>query len=257
MSLHLIRQAHEILLDSVRGKDSMPGQFRNTQNWIGPLGARIERATFIPPTPMRLNDHMENLDSYLANQDEDEIVQAAVIDAQFELIHPFCNGSGRLGRMLIPLFLYSRGVLAFPSFYLSEYFEDHRDQYIGRRQALSEDADWHGWVRFFLEAVVEQADKNTEKAKGVHQLHETMKRKLDKSRSIYAMRVLDGLFYLGAFTSRQLVEYTGISRDSAMRFIRNLRKDGTLKPIQEKAGPRGAVLVFTELVNLVEGRDVV
>ena len=257
LSLQLIRQAHQILLDSVRGKDKTPGQFRDTQNYIGPVGAPIESAFYVPPEPLFLNDHLENFDAYLANQEQDEIVQAAIIHAQFELIHPFCDGNGRIGRMLIPLFLHSRKILAFPSFYLSEYFEAHRDEYIGRLQAISEDGDWHGWIRFFLGSVVEQAESNTEKARGVHQLYEQMKRKLDKSRSGYSMRVLDGLFYLCAFTSRQLMEYTGISRDSAMRFIRRLRKDGTLKPIRERAGRRPAILAFAELVNLIEGREVI
>jgi len=257
LSLQLIRQAHEILLDSVRGKDEMPGRFRDTQNYIAPFGVSTENASYVPPAPLHLNDHLENLAAYFANREQDEIVQSAIIHAQFELIHPFRDGNGRLGRMLIPLFLHSRGILAFPSFYLSEYFEAHRDEYIGRLQAISGHGDWHGWIRFFLEAVVEQADKNTMKARGVHKLYERMKRKLDKSRSIHSMRVLDGLFYLCAFTSKQLMRYTGISRDSAMRFIRRLRQDGTLKPIQERSGRQPAVLAFAELMNLVEGREVI
>ena len=257
LSLQLIRQAHEILLDSVRGKDEMPGQIRDVQNYVGAFGTPIEGASYVPPAPMFLNDHLENFDQYLAYKEEDEIVQAAIIHAQFELIHPFRDGNGRLGRMLIPLFLHSRRILAYPSFYLSEYFEKHHSEYIERLQAISRDGDWHGWVRFFLEAVVGQADSNTEKARGVHQLYARMKLELDKSRSIYSMRVLDGLFYLCAFTSRQLMDYAGISRDIAMRFIRRLRAHGTLKPIQEKSGSRPAILAFAELVNLVEGRDVI
>ena len=123
LNLALLRQMHGTLMSSVRGADKSPGQFRVHQNWIGPSGCTIEQATFVPPAPLQLLDHLEAFERYLAGDDVDPLIQVAVVHAQFELLHPFNDGNGRVGRLLIPLFLFQKRALASPMFYLSEYLE--------------------------------------------------------------------------------------------------------------------------------------
>ena len=149
LSLFLIRQMHFELMQSVRGQDKNPGDFRKKQNWIGKPGTPIERASFIPSEPHLVKEYMEKLEKYMQTDRNDVIVQTAIIHAQFELIHPFSDGNGRIGRLLIPLFLYSRGRLTRPMFYISEYLESHRDIYYEKLRCLSESKDWNKWVDFF------------------------------------------------------------------------------------------------------------
>lgn len=173
ISLHLIRQMHGKLIQGVHGDRLKSGAFQHTQNWIGPKGCAIEEATYIPPPPERLTDHLEQLEAYLTSSDTDPdpIVRAALIHGQFELIHPFDNGNGRIGRLLIPLYLSKVGSLVEPSFYISAYFEEHRDEYHRRLGAISEAGDWFGWVQFFLTATIEQAQRNLILVREIVQLY--------------------------------------------------------------------------------------
>ena len=152
--LAFVRELHRTLMDSVRGKDKTPGQFRLEQNWIGPLHCPIEQATFVPPNPIQLPDHLRAWEVYLDLDDVDFLIQTAVVHAQFELLHPFKDGNGRIGRILIPLFLYQKRVLSQPMFYLSEYLESHRDEYYARLKGISAEGDWNGWIAFFLRAMI-------------------------------------------------------------------------------------------------------
>ncbi|MBA1334233.1 MAG: Cell filamentation protein Fic [Firmicutes bacterium] len=127
--LRLIKEVHEILMSSVRGMNKSPGEFRKVQNWIGKPGCTMEDATFIPPSPEKLPDYLSNLEKYMNDDDKDYIVQAAIIHAQFEILHPFLDGNGRIGRMLIPLFLFTKGVMSDPVFYISSYMEEKREEY--------------------------------------------------------------------------------------------------------------------------------
>ncbi len=129
ITLSLIRQMHSVLMDSVRGSNKTPGDFRVDQNWIGPVGCTMEQATFVPPSPLQLLDHLQAFEAYLGTGDFDALVQTAIVHAQFELIHPFKDGNGRIGRLMIPLFLFQKRALASPMFYLSEYLEKRRDLY--------------------------------------------------------------------------------------------------------------------------------
>ncbi len=167
ITLSLVRQMHAVLMDSVRGANKTPGEFRLDQNWIGPLGCTIEQASFVPPSPLQLLDYLQAWEGYLAFNDFDLLVQVAVVHAQFELIHPFKDGNGRIGRLFIPLFLYQKRVLASPMFYLSEYLEAHRELYYVRLQGISRDGDWTSWIEFFLDAITQQAHANTERVREI------------------------------------------------------------------------------------------
>ena len=253
LSRQLMREIHHVLLDSVRGEEKGRGQFRTEQNYVA-SGAEI---TYAPPDPVYLNDHLENLEEYLSFDEKDPIVQAAIVHAQFELIHPFMDGNGRLGRMLIPLFLSFRGVLPAPYLYLSEYFDEHRDEYINGLEGLSKNGEWQPWIEFFLDGITTQAEVNLSKGLGIHTLYESMKRTIDEIGTTFSMRILDGLFRLGVFRSSQFIEYTKIPEASALRILRTLRKKGILRTIQEKSGRQPAIMAFAELLNLVEGHDII
>lgn len=258
LGMSLLRQMHAVLMNSVRGADKTPGEFRKTQNWIGPTGCAIEQATFVPPSPLQLLDHLEAFERYLAGDDVDPLVQVACVHAQFELIHPFNDGNGRIGRVLIPLFLYQKRTLATPMFYLSEYLEAHREEYYGRLRAISQAGDWTGWVEFFLQATLTQAETNTQRVREILTLYDTMKvRVAEITRSQYALKVLDTLFDRPIFESTDFVKAVGTSKSTSMQFLRELTKAGILKVLREQSGRRPTVFAFGELLNRAEGRMVV
>jgi Fic family protein len=257
LTLSLIRGMHGVLMDSVRGANKTPGHFRVNQNWLGVEGCEIEQATFVPPAPLQLLDHLQAFETYLTTDDIDALVQVAVVHAQFELIHPFKDGNGRIGRLLIPLFLYQKRTLASPMFYLSEYLEAHRELYYARLRGISADGDWTAWVEFFLQAIIEQAKSNTTRVRGILNLYDEMKlRVTDLTHSQHALRVLDALFDRPVFQSNDFVERSKIPKQSASRFLGTLRKAGILHVLRKGGGRQPAILVFRELLNCAEGREV-
>lgn len=257
IGLNLLKQMQGVLMDSVRGANKTPGEFRREQNWIGGAGCTIDQASFVPPSPLQLLDHLQAWEAYLASPDVDVLLQCAVVHAQFELIHPFKDGNGRIGRLLIPLFLYQKRALASPMFYLSDYLESHRDVYYVRLQAISREADWTGWIAFFLEAITQQALANTTRVRAMMALYEDMKRRIaELTRSQHAIAVLDTLFDRPIFQSGDFVQRSGIPKQSALPFLRSLREAGVLQALREASGRRSAVLVFRDLLNCAEGREI-
>jgi Fic family protein len=257
ITLSLVRQMHGVLMNSVRGAGKNPGEFRVDQNWIGPVGCSMDQATFVPPSPLQLLDHLQTFEAYLGSDDFDALVQTAIVHAQFELIHPFKDGNGRIGRLMIPLFLYQKHALASPMFYLSEYLESHRDLYYARLRGISHDGDWTSWVEFFLDAIVAQARSNTDKVRQIMALYEEMKQQVaELTRSQYAIQVLDALFDRPIFQSSDFIQRSHIPKDSAAPILRKLREAKILHPLREASGRRPAVLAFRDLLNRAEGRDV-
>ena len=169
LSLHTVRSLHQVLMENVRGEDKNPGEFRKKQNWIGKKGCSIEEATYIPPPPEILLDQLQAFEEFINLKDDalDPLIHTALMHAQFELIHPFIDGNGRVGRLLIPVLLKSRDVLSHPFFYISEYLEQNDEEYKARLFAISENDDWGGWIKFFLQAVEQQAKTNTERIKEI------------------------------------------------------------------------------------------
>ena len=258
ITLSLVRQMHLVLMDSVRGTNKTPGEFRRDQNWIGPVGCTMEQASFVPPSPLQLLDHLLGWEAYLSAQDCDLLVQVAVVHAQFELIHPFKDGNGRIGRLLIPLFLYGKRALASPMFYLSEYLEANRDLYYARLQGISREGDWTSWIVFFLDGIAQQATANTQRVREILALYERMKKQITElTRSQNAIAVLDALFDRPIFQSNDFVLRSGIPKQSALPVLRKLREAGVLHTLRESSGRRSAVLAFRELLNCAEGRQVI
>jgi len=258
-NLNLLLELHAVLLNSVRGRDKNRGFFRRTQNWIGAPGTPIEQATFVPPDPMFLQQHLDNWEKYYHAEERDSLVQLAVVHAQFEIIHPFLDGNGRLGRILIPLFLYEKQLLSRPMFYLSTYLEAHRGEYISRLREITSSGDWNGWIAFFLHALVEQAEANSKTARATIQLYESLKDEVMKlTRSQYAVPLLDQLFSQPVFQSTHLAEQKGMpSKPMVMQMLGRLRRVGILKVVREGSGRRAQVLALAELVNLCEGKKVI
>jgi Fic family protein len=257
LNLSLILSMHRVLMDSVRGANKTPGEFRVDQNWLGIEGCTVDQATFVPPSPLQPRDHLEAFERYLAINDVDPLVQVAVVHAQFELLHPFKDGNGRIGRLLIPLFLYQKGTLASPMFYLSEYLESHRDLYYARLRGISQEGDWTSWLEFFLDAIVEQATANSTKVRQILELYERMKQRITElTRSQHALKVLDTLFDRPIFQSSNFIERSGIPRPTALPFLRKLRDAGILHVIHEASGNRSALYAFRELLNCTEGHIV-
>lgn len=258
ITVQLVRELHAHLMQNVRGRDLKPGTLRNTQNWIGKKGTPIEQARFVPPSPLVLQDSLENWEAYVALDDTDPLVQLAVIHAQFEIIHPFNDGNGRLGRILIPLFLFQKRILQRPMFYLSEYLEERDEEYRDRLLAITENGDWQGWIEFFLQAVYEQSVQNTDKAKQILALYEEMKiRFTDITHSQFAIGALDAFFTKPIMTSSDFVDLTPIdNKGTANSILRGLVSEGVVQVLRERSGRRPAIYALSSLINITEGRTV-
>lgn len=259
--LGFVSELHRILMNSVRGQDKTPGEFRIEQNWIGKQGCPIEQASFVPPSPLRLLDYLQAWERYLDADDVDFLLQAAVVHAQFELIHPFKDGNGRIGRILIPLFLYQKRALSQPMFYLSEYLEIHRDEYYQRLKAISIEGDWNGWIAFFLRATTDQAVQNSKRVGAIKSLYEEMKVAIQETtHSQYSVHLLDAIFSKPIFRTtdlaQQLTADYDIHEKTTPGLLRQLKEAGILREIQAGSGRRAATLCFPRLINLAEGRDV-
>lgn len=256
-NINLLLRLHGILLDSVRGENKSRGRFRTTQNWIGAPGSPIEKAQFVPPEPVLVSGCLDNWEKYYHSDSLDALVQLAIVHAQFEIIHPFLDGNGRLGRILIPLFLSEKNILSRPMFYLSAYLDKHRDEYVERLRAIDRvPKGWNDWIAFFLRALDEQARKNAEKARAIMDLYEEMKQRvLAVTHSQFAVPLLDQLFERPIFQSTHLsFEAPKPSRQAIFSLLRTLRETEILKVVREGRGSRGQVLALAELVNLCEGK---
>ena len=148
----LVKEAHRVLLAGVRGHARSPGEYRQIPNWIGPPGCPIEEARFVPISAGRLPEALNVWEKFVHGSSPDPLVQLAVVHAEFEALHPFLDGNGRLGRMSVPLFMFQKGLIQSPMFYISAFFEQNKDEYYERLLAISRDNDWSGWCRFFLRA---------------------------------------------------------------------------------------------------------
>jgi len=181
-----------------------------------------------------------------------------VVHAQFELLHPFKDGNGRIGRILIPLFLYQKKKLSQPMFYLSSYLEANREEYYVRLQNISREGDWNSWIAFFLTAITEQAKSNNKKVKAMMVLYEAMKIKIhDITHSQYTIHLLDAIFDRPIFGTTDFVKRTNIHKPTAMGLLRQLKAHDILKELRPGSGRRAAILCFPELLNIAEGKQII
>lgn len=258
LSLSLIREIHQRLLQGVRGADKTPGAFRNDQNWIGRRGDPIERARFVPPSPLILNSELEKWAGYLLLEGEDPTLQTAIAHAQFEILHPFKDGNGRIGRMLIPLLLYKRSALSRPMFYMSEFLENNRSEYYDRLLNITDRGDWHGWLSFFLGGMISQAEDNLKKVKAIRDLYEETRQKIvSVTHSQYSMAAVDVLFSQPILSASKFAEAAGFNnRVTANGMLRQLEGAGVITRIREGSGRQPSVYAMPQLINIAEGRAV-
>lgn len=258
LSQHMLRQAHNLLMQGVRGRDKSPGRYRTDQNWIGPKGCSIEEASFIPVAPEHLASGMDGWEKFMASDDQlDPLVQLALVHVEFEALHPFLDGNGRLGRMLIPLYLFKKGLLSSPNFYMSGYLEKKREIYQESLRAVSREDAWSKWCIFFLQGIIEQSAENERKARSILSLYERVKTQVvDITHSQHAIRAVDFLFQQPIFTATHFTRYSDIPKPSAARFLAVLREEGLLQTIREGKGRRPGIYAFRELINVAEGDEI-
>jgi Fic family protein len=250
-TLNLLKEMHSILMDGVRGQNKRRGEFRKMQIHIGPPNSSREEASHIPPPHFKLPDLLDNWERYYHSETSDHLVQLAILHAQFEMIHPFMDGNGRIGRLLIPLFLHDKGVLTSPTFYASAYLEQTREEYYERLTNISEKGDWEGWARYFLTAVKKQATANSKKVSRIADLYENTKdRVVDLVSSQYTLQAIDALFERPIFSSRKFQELSDIPRQSSYRILRALEEGNVIKQVRESSGRKPALYVFEPLLDI-------
>jgi len=247
-----VKKIHYILLDSSRGSQKDRGEFRNGQVYIGMPGAPIEEASYIPPAPENLINLFQNWEVYVnSNRENDLLVQIGVAHYQFEAIHPFRDGNGRVGRLLIPLFLYQRELLLWPLLYISEYFEKNRQEYYNYLRGVTERGDWGLWLKFFLLALITQSLKAQNSITKIIELNDRLKKQIVAANSAYASNLLEFLF------SSPIVSFVKIkdklktkNPQTIYNLLEKFVKMGILT--QDSHRQRNRVFVFRELMEILK-----
>ncbi len=255
VSLPLLCEAHAILLTDVRGGYATPGQFRRTQNWVGAPGAVVDTATYVPPPPERLWECLDPFEKYLHSQRGlPPLLDIAAIHYQFEAIHPFLDGNGRVGRLLMVLLLVEWDLLPGPVLDLSAYIEPRRDRYYDALLHVSTQGDWPGWYAFMLEVFEQQARDAVHRARRLHDLRDEFRRRIATSRSSGLLPMLvDELFRVPALTIPRAREVLGVTHRAATLNVDKLVAVGILRELSN-AGRR-RLFVADEVLAAVEGRD--
>jgi len=252
ISLNLIKEIHFILCDSVRGRDKARGEFRREQNYIAPIGTPFEKATYAPPPPEIVMDLLSNLEYYIHSEERDKLVQLAIVHAQFEIIHPFLDGNGRVGRILVPLFLLENQLLSYPVFYISAYFEENREEYYHYLNRITTDGEWNEWVKFFLNAVIHQSQSNANKVQDIINLYNDIKQKLMEAlNSQYIIPTLDTIFARPLFSTPEFVRASSIPRPSVPRILSNLAKHDILTIRRKGVGGRATIWELKPLMDIL------
>lgn len=253
LSLRLIREVHQKLMQGVRGGERYPGEFRRTQNWIGPAGCTLNTALFVPPPPDQMTLALSNLETFLHDRTSlPVLVHCALAHAQFETIHPFLDGNGRVGRLLITLLLCEREILRLPLLYLSYYFKANRAEYYDRLTAVRNDGNWESWIKFFLRGAYEVSLGATDTARAILDMREQHRAAVTKklSNSANALRLLDHLFAKPITTVRVAEAELGCSYVTAANAIDSLLDLGILREISgQKRNRRYRYDVYLDLFS--------
>ena len=237
MSIRLIKEIHEILLEGARGKEKTPGEFRKSQNWIGSPGSTLATASFVPPPPKEAMDAMGELELFLHKDSElPLLINCALMHYQFETIHPFLDGNGRLGRLLITFYLYWKGALQYPLLYLSYYLKIHRQEYYDRLNLVRERGDYEQWIIFFLKGIIWTCESALQTIKNLLQLQEDHKKRLisKKLSTPYAIALLDYLFEKPHLTINDVADHIKISYQGAKALVDQFVTAEILKEITGK-----------------------
>lgn len=249
-SSRLLREAHKILLQGVRGQQRQPGEFRTSQNWIG--GASISDSAFVPPIHTSVPELISDLEKFIHNKEVffPDLLKIALVHYQFETIHPFLDGNGRVGRLMITLYLVSKGILKRPVLYLSDFLERNRGHYYDNLTRVREKNDINQWMKFFLVGITETANNGITTFDTILQLQKQTDDKLQTlgSRLGNAQKVTDFLYQKPLINAEKVCEITGISAPSAYALIRDLEKMGILHEVT--GGQRSRVYMFEDYLNI-------
>jgi Fic family protein len=252
LSLRLLKEVHAVLLRGVRGGGRAPGEFRRAQNWIGPPGSSLEEARYVPPPPGPMLEALDALERFW-NSDHKlpPLVEIALVHYQFEAIHPFLDGNGRIGRLLITLMLLERGLLPEPALYLSAYFERHRNLYYDLLLGVSQRGAWEDWLAFFLEGVRTEAKDVAARASRLLDLwREWRERYGRKGGSAHILRLLELLFERPVLTVPLVKDRLEITHAWANRLVQRLEKDGILTTISKRK--RNRLYAAQEILKILE-----
>jgi cell filamentation protein, protein adenylyltransferase len=247
-----LSEAHSVLLQGVRGEKKQAGEFRKSQNWIG--GASINDALYIPPVHSSVPELMSDVEKFLHNENVyfPELLRIALVHYQIETIHPFLDGNGRLGRLSIPLYLVSKGILKKPVLYLSDFFENHRKLYYDNLMNVRDKSDINQWFKFFLVGVIETAKNGISTFDGILQLQKQVELKIQGfgSRAGNAQKIMNYLYQKPMINAEKVSRVAGVSMPSSYKLISGLEKEGLLKEIT--GGQRGRMYVFDNYLKLFQ-----
>lgn len=251
-SSRLIRETHKVLMQGVRGKNKQPGDFRTSQNWIG--GATIRDAIFIPPVHTSVPELMSDIEKFVHNDTLyfPELLKIALIHYQFETVHPFLDGNGRVGRLMITLYLVSKGILKRPVLYLSDFFERNRKHYYDNLMRVREDNNLDQWFKFFLVGIIETAKSGIDTFDRILQLQKLTDAKIQKlgSRAANAQKVTHYLYQRPVINAEKMRNITGISLPSAYALLKDLEQ---LEILEEVTGSqRGRVYVYSDYLKIFQ-----
>jgi Fic family protein len=252
VSVRLIREIHERLLSGVRGAKRQPGELRRSQNWIGPAGSRLNEATFVPPPPDEVPQALSDLERFLHMNDPiPALLKIGLAHAQFETIHPFLDGNGRVGRLLITFLLCEQKILQKPVLYISHYFKRHRDRYYDLLQAVRDTGDWEGWLKFFLEAVGQVSEEATKTARRVVALRESHRTKIAEKfgrATGNGLKVLEHLYSHPIVGVKDIAALTQVSFTAANKLMSRLVENGILTEVTGQA--RNRRFRYSEYIEL-------
>lgn len=252
VSLRLLRELHRILMAKVRGETQTPGEFRKVQNFIGRLGASEDTATYIPPPVPEMHEALNALELYLNKaSDLPPLVRLALVHYQFEAIHPFLDGNGRVGRILITLLLHDEKLLEQPLLYLSAFFEAHRSEYYRHLLAVSQRGEFEEWIQFFLEGVRTQSEDAVRRAEELHVLHETYRARLKKAKAPpLQYRIVDLLFERVVVSAGTVVQELDVTHRAAIMGLRALKALRLVtEPLKRK---RYRVFMAKEITDILD-----
>jgi len=250
LSLRLLREVHEKLMTDVRGNTATPGQFRKTQNWIGPAGCTLQNATFVPPPPDRLMDCLGQWEQFLQDRDTPPLIQAGLMHYQFETIHPFLDGNGRVGRLLITLFLIERRVLTTPILYLSAFFEATRGEYYDRLLAVTRESQWIPWLEYFLNGIARMSEDALSRAERINLLLQQWREKIAGKKPKILFEAIGLLAENPFWSAKKLGERLSVAFTTAQRVINTLSDAGILT--QADQAQRGRVHCAEAVMKILE-----
>lgn len=251
LSLRLVRELHEKLTTGVRGHYAAPGEFRRTQNWIGRPGDTLAQASFVPPPPDTLGQHLSDWEKFLHDRMLPPLVHAALAHYQFETIHPFLDGNGRVGRLLITLELCEREVLPVPLLYLSAFFEATRSEYYSGLRGVTEKGNWEGWLQYFLNGVARQSEDALSRAERINGLLAGWRASLaGNSGAKVALRVVDLLGGNPFVTARSVEKKLAVAYNTATRALSQLEKGAIVKEVT--GARRDRVYCAKSLLDILE-----